>query len=210
MKSLVTTAFAFAAAALSAHAEPVVVEIFASQNCAACPKAFSNLNEISETEDLLVLTWSVDYWDYLATADPMAMPESKDRQSDYVERFELRGPYTPQAVFDGSDQVAGNRRSRVEKLIAKQKSLPQTVRAQSIDNEKIRITGDAQATASDVLLVHYLSEYQGDMPNPVIKYEQIGEWNGEDITYTLTCSSACAVLVQEKGTGRIHAAATLG
>ena len=45
---------------------PVLVELFASQNCRACPKAHKTLKAVNaERDDLLVLTWSVDYWDYL-------------------------------------------------------------------------------------------------------------------------------------------------
>jgi hypothetical protein len=60
-------------------------------------------------DDVLILTWSVDYWDYLGGKDPMAMGESKERQRAYVDRFKLRGPYTPQTVYNGVEQCPGNK-----------------------------------------------------------------------------------------------------
>jgi len=188
--------------ALPAAAEPVVVELFASQNCPACPRAFKTLKSAGEQEDILVLTWSVDYWDYLAENDPMAMPESSERQSAYVERFELRGPYTPQTVFDGAVECAGNKRRNVKKWIdQRRESEPFPVTLEASDSG-VTISGDL-TLPRDILLVHYLSDYKGDMPNPVVKLETLGQWSGGETTFETNCEADCAVLVQETGTGEI-------
>ena len=89
--------------ALPAHAEgPMLVELFASKNCRACPAAYKTLKQVEAKrgDSVMVLTWAVDYWDYLGGKEKMALPESKERQRAYVEHFSLRGPYTPQSVYN--------------------------------------------------------------------------------------------------------------
>jgi len=202
MKRVFALFLALLMPALPAAAEPVVVELFASQNCPACPRAFKTLKSAGEQEDILVLTWSVDYWDYLAENDPMAMPESSERQSAYVERFELRGPYTPQTVFDGAVECPGNKRRNVKKWIdQRRESEPFPVTLEASDSG-VTISGDL-TLPRDILLVHYLSDYKGDMPNPVVKLETLGQWSGGEATFETNCEADCAVLVQETGTGEI-------
>ena len=108
-------------AAPPAHADgPVLVELFASKNCRSCPAAYKAMDELeAQRDDVLVLTWPVDYWDYLGSKEKMALPESKDRQRGYVERFSLRGPYTPQAVFNGNEQAPGNKAGKVGNALGK-------------------------------------------------------------------------------------------
>lgn len=205
MKKLAALLFPVMMLAAPVQADPVVVELFASHNCPACPKAFKTLNRVSENEDVLVLTWSVDYWDYLADADPMAMPESSERQAAYVERFELRGPYTPQTVFDGALECAGNKRRKVQRWIdARLDAKASDITIESANNS-VTINGSV-GLPKDVMLIHYLSDYQGDMPNPVVKAERIGAWSGEQATFPIVCEQACAVIVQSAGVGEIYAA----
>lgn len=204
MKRFATLLLTCLAAALPAQAETVVVELFASQNCAACPRAFKTLKSVSRTEDILVLTWSVDYWDYLADADPMAMPESTERQNAYVERFELRGPYTPQTVYDGAEQCPGNKKRSVKKWIDQRKDVERLPIELTAGQDSITISGEL-GLPREVLLVHYLADYDGDMPNPVTKVENLGNWSGGETSFPVNCDTACVVLVQEQGVGEILA-----
>ena len=205
MKRLAALLLPILMIAAPAKAEPVVVELFASQNCPACPKAFRTLNAVAKDDDILVLTWSVDYWDYLAEADPMAMPESAERQNAYVERFDLRGPYTPQTVYDGALQCPGNKRRRVERWIDSRLDAPASNITITAKEDSVTINGD-MGLPKDVMLIHYLEDYEGDMPNPVIKSERIGIWSGDATTFPVACDTACAVLVQGAGVGEIYAA----
>jgi len=205
MRRLAALFLPFLMFASPVQASPVVIELFASQNCPACPKAFKTLKRVSQDDDVLVLTWSVDYWDYLADADPMAMPESSERQASYVERFELRGPYTPQSVFDGALQCAGNKRRKVERWVNSR--LDSEASDITIEDAEEGVTIDGSlGLPKDVMLIHYLSDYEGDMPNPVVKAEQIGTWSGEPATFPVACEHSCVVLVQGAGVGEIYAA----
>ena len=205
MKKLAALLFTVMMVAAPAKAEPVVVELFASHNCPACPRAFRTLKAAAKDEDVLVLTWSVDYWDYLDEADPMAMPESAERQNAYVDRFDLRGPYTPQTVYDGTLECPGNKRRKVERWIDSRLDAAASNITITAVGDSVTIDGE-MGLPKDVMLIHYLDDYDGDMPNPVVKAERLGVWSGDAATFPVACDTACAVLVQASGVGEIYAA----
>jgi len=145
----------------------------------------------------------VEIFAYLADADPMALPESSERQRVYVERFELRGPYTPQTVVDGALQCPGNKKSQIKRLIDRRLNADEDSDITILGTESSVTLSGGLTLPRDVLLVHYLSDYSGDMPNPVVKLEKLGQWSGGPSTFPATCNDACAVLVQEVDTGEI-------
>ena len=169
---------------------PVLVELFASQNCRACPKAHRTLKAVdAERDDLLVLTWSVDYWDYLGDKDPMALTESKERQRGYTDRFRLRGPYTPQTVYNGQEQCAGNKRHYVERALERIQGQPDFDVKLVRTGDKIRLSGDANTT---------------DMLHPVTRVSALGPWLGNPVELSVPdCESGCAIIVQEAGFGPV-------
>ncbi|MEO1324417.1 MAG: DUF1223 domain-containing protein, partial [Pseudomonadota bacterium] len=145
----------------SAFAEaerPVLVELFANQNCPACPKAHRTMKQIeAERDDVLILTWTVNYWDYLGDPDPMSMPEAKDRQMAYTDRLSLRAPYTPQSFYDGAKECPGTRKKDVRRNIQKRidqrtEGLPEL----NWDGEVLTVTGDSDAML-ELVLVEYLT-----------------------------------------------------
>src|SRR4051812_13680168 len=53
-----------------AQAGPLaVVELFTSQSCSLCPPADAAMRELARRPDVIALTLSVDYWDYLGWKD---------------------------------------------------------------------------------------------------------------------------------------------
>lgn len=206
--------FALTALAAPARAQdPVLVELFASKNCRSCPAAYRNVRTLdNEREDILLLTWPVDYWDYLGTKEKMALPESKDRQRGYVERFALRGPYTPQVVINGSDHAAGNKANRLISALDRALNLPESAVTVTRNAGKLRLDGEPGGLA-DVWWVSYLSDgdnTKSDMPHPVTSVRQIGPWLGGRADIDLPdCVSGCMLIVQEAGFGRVLAAADI-
>ena len=197
----------------SADAErPVLIELFANQNCPACPKAHRTMKQIQdERDDVFILTWTVNYWDYLGDPDPMAMPVSKDRQMAYTDRLSLRAPYTPQSFYDGAKECPGTKKRQVRKQIEKRLDA-RTERTPNLDwdGEAVRISGESDTTL-EVSVVEYLSGEANHttMVNPVTKQESLGFWSGEDAAFNLSCESTCAVLLQEQGTGEVIAVKAL-
>jgi hypothetical protein len=210
MKRLLAALFVlFPALAPAATAEPtMLIELFASQNCRTCPKAHATLKTFAEErDDLLILTWSVDYWDYLGGKDPMAMEESKERQRGYVDRFHLRGPYTPQTVYNGVEQCPGNKSTKVDSAISRaRKESPEGVRLLRKGDE-VELSGKAEGL-TDIWYVDYLGgeDNTTDMVNPVTRVTALGPWLGGRTQIALPpCMSQCAVIVQEAGFGPVLA-----
>ena len=86
-----------------------VVELFTSEGCSSCPPADKLLARISaENKDVYVLSYHVDYWDYLGWKDPFSQASFSNRQRDYAQQFKLRSIYTPQVVVNGRDEFVGS------------------------------------------------------------------------------------------------------
>ena len=106
-----------AASAQDATDDPVVVELFTAQGCAACADTGAFAADLATRPDVLVLTYPVDYWDYLGWRDTFARPEFSERQRAYQQALRLRGLYTPQAVIDGRREAMAVRPAEVIRAI---------------------------------------------------------------------------------------------
>jgi hypothetical protein len=91
-----------------------VVELFTSQGCSSCPPADRYVAELSKDPSLVVLSWPVDYWDYIGWKDTFASPAFTARQKAYASARRDDQVYTPQAVIDGVTHAVGNDRDRVQ------------------------------------------------------------------------------------------------
>lgn len=101
---------------------PVLVELFTSQGCSSCPRADEVLKEIKETykdENVIPLSFHVDYWDYLGWKDTFSQAKFSARQRDYAKRFNNRSIYTPQMVVNGVEEFVGSNRIKAFQAIDK-------------------------------------------------------------------------------------------
>jgi hypothetical protein len=117
--AVATIVAVFAAIPAARAAEPVrgVVELFTSQGCSSCPPADRYLAELAKDPGLLVLSWPVDYWDYIGWKDTFASPAFTARQKAYASARRDDQVYTPQAVIDGVTHAVGNDRDRVQEAL---------------------------------------------------------------------------------------------
>jgi hypothetical protein len=104
-----------------------VIELFTSQGCSSCPPADRLLAELALKPELIVLSFPIDYWDYIGWRDTLASPAFTARQRAYAStliRANLTRAkvYTPQVVIDGLDEAAGSDRAAIEEIIAKLKA----------------------------------------------------------------------------------------
>src|SRR3546814_4117069 len=67
----------------------VVVELFTSQGCSACPPADALLGELAQRRDVVALAFHVDYWDHVGWTDPFGDPLHTARQRAYAARLRL-------------------------------------------------------------------------------------------------------------------------
>ncbi|MGB0630659.1 MAG: DUF1223 domain-containing protein [Alphaproteobacteria bacterium] len=112
--------FALTAAAPSVAADggkKIVVELFTSQGCSSCPPADAYLAELAKRDDVIALSFHVDYWNYIGWTDPFSSPEATARQRAYGRTLGKRYVYTPQIVVDGRAEAVGSHRDAVDNLI---------------------------------------------------------------------------------------------
>lgn len=201
---------AMPAAASGDASQPVLIELFASQNCTACPEAHRTLQSVQEMhgEDVLVLTWSVDYWDYLGSPDPMAMPAATERQSAYAERLGIRAPYTPQSVYDGAKQCPATRRNAVETNIKSRASAerPGRVDFEALGAGQFSLDGYTLEPV-EVRIVEFLTPATNEtsMVHPVTRTQSLGRWTGGRVRFGYECEESCAAIVQAPGHGEVIA-----
>jgi len=117
--ALVASLLLVFAPGLAAAKSPVLVELYTAQGCASCVDAGAALAKTAERPDVLALTFSVDYWDYLGWPDTFAQPQFTARQKAYVARLALREPYTPQMVINGRFQTGAKQTEKIDLLISK-------------------------------------------------------------------------------------------
>ena len=207
----------------STDKHPIVVELFTSQGCSSCPPANANFIELSQRKDVLALSYSVTYWDYLGWKDLFGKEEFTSRQATYEPALGEQGPFTPQMVINGRASTVGNQLSEVERLLAG---------AASDGGPELRLAGgfvtigrgQAPADGADVWLVRYdpkliqVPVTRGENKGHTLPHSHVvrdlvrlGDWNGSDAKLALpgaTGDLRTAVLVQARNGGPILAAAT--
>ena len=97
-----------------------VIQLFTSQGCSSCPSADSLLGKIKEdykSENIVVLSYHVDYWDRLGWKDPFSNKEYTLLQEVYGFVFNSRSNYTPQAVVNGKVQFVGSDELKMKKTL---------------------------------------------------------------------------------------------
>ena len=211
--------------------EPVVVELFTSQGCNSCPPADALINELSEREDLIVLSLHVDYWDYIGWEDPYGSPQNTARQRAYAKSLGRRMIYTPQIMVDGRRDVMGARRGELQVAIAQARDQRKVVdlRIVADDGGKVIVPkGHRRAMPATVWLAVFDDRVKTEVlrgenagrtlvnRHVVREFRKIGTWTGErlEIPLDLQASAAagrdgCAVLLQSGGTGPIIGAAMM-
>jgi hypothetical protein len=216
-----------------AQSGPVaVVELFTSQGCSSCPPADALMGELVQRDDVLGLTFHVDYWDYLGWRDTFATPEGTQRQRNYRQALAKSYVYTPQMVIGGVADTVGSQRAAVEREIDRviQSGGGQLKVMLALDHEDrvlARIGPGNAATEATVWLVRYDRRHDVEVRrgenagnklsyfNVVRDVTEIGKWTGGTIEIPLATTEvlrmggrdACAVIVQEGGAGRILGAA---
>lgn len=199
--SLIVFALPPAAAARPAVARPpVVVELYTAQGCTSCGDANAYVAKLAERPDVLALTFSVDYWDYLGWKDTFAQPEFADRQKAYVARLSLREPYTPQVVVDGRAEAAGLKSDRVEKLLREAERSPRDPPdIRFVGSHRVDVgSGRAPKGGGEVWLIRFDPREQdvtvksGDNKgktiahrNVVQELKRLGAWRGRPTAFRL-------------------------
>ena len=229
----------FAAAALFAAMLPppvaaagdrVVVELFTSQGCSSCPPADRLLGELAVRDDVIALSFHVDYWNYIGWADPFSSSESTARQHAYRQAMGLRYVYTPQMVVGGAHEVVGSRRGDVLRAIRQARGEPRiAIEVARPDAATAIVTlgeGPPPPRPAAVWLFAFDDRHSTDIRrgenegvtltnvHVVRAARRVGTWSGQRSRIELPLSmmgidgqDGCAIFVQPEGGGRIYGAA---
>lgn len=103
------------------EAPPVaaVLELYTSQGCSSCPPADALFKTYVDRKDIVALSLSVDYWDYLGWKDTLASLKNSERQRSYAKARGDGAVYTPQVVVNGVGHAVGSDASAIERQIAR-------------------------------------------------------------------------------------------
>lgn len=218
--------------ALAGGGKKVVVELFTSQGCPSCPPADAYLVELSRRDDVIALSFHVDYWNYIGWKDPFSSPEATARQRAYGQAMQKRYVYTPQIVVDGRAETVGSNRATVSSLIK------MAAAAQKID---IDVTHNKDGTADigvpdalpgglregEVWIGFYDAAVKTEIPagenrgetitnaNIVRTYKRIATWDGTALATHVDLKAlgaagrdGCVVILQASRHGPIIGAAS--
>ncbi len=219
-----------ASLASAQESNPVVIELFTSQGCAACPAANEYFAEIAQRPGVVALSFHVDYWNYLGWSDPYSSKKATHRQKMYAMNLRQIGVFTPQIVVQGRRGEVGSDRRAVETAIndarKAKRSVPVTL--EKLGGADIRVTLGAAAEALGAEVWIFLidrristrvlrgeNEGRGLVHHNVVRdWEQVGEHNGERLerTFSVACEkgekhNGVAVIVQQPKGGPILGAA---
>lgn len=202
-------------------APKAVVELFTSQGCSACPPADKIFLELAGREDILALSYHVDYWDYIGWVDTFGDAANSELQRNYAHSLGNARVYTPQIVINGSIDVVGSRLDEIEDGI-KTGYLPVFVDLSYEDGLlEVKIPGTSDGVEAVVYLVTFRSRadveiMRGENRGKMITYAQIvtsrqiiGMWDpnkGSQLTLPMVellddQSDGVAILVQQQSNG---------
>jgi hypothetical protein len=104
------------------------VELFTSEGCSSCPPADEVVGRLNGWKNnIYVLSFHVDYWNYLGWKDVFSNASYSSRQQDYGSLFHLNSIYTPQIIVNGKSQFVGSDETRLRETIeADLKEIPKT------------------------------------------------------------------------------------
>ena len=215
---------------------PAVVELYTSQGCSSCPAADALLAQLASRGEVVALSLSVDYWDYLGWRDTLANSKFTERQRAYAKARGDGAIYTPQIVVNGLAHVNGSDEGQILQAIDK---TSKAVAAQRVpvrlseDKGKLIVEAGAAPAGTVVkdatLWLAVMSptvevsigrgENQGKKityTNVVRELIPIGSWSGKPLTVELQRQAVlrpgadrCAVLLQQGHAGPIVGAALM-
>jgi hypothetical protein len=118
---------------------PVLLELFTSEGCSSCPPADDWVQKLDSmqpirSEQIIVLSEHVDYWDHDGWKDPYDSALLTERQNGYAHKLGLDDVYTPQLILDGTSELHLNDTKGIQEAFVKADTTPPVaVRIDSVE-----------------------------------------------------------------------------
>lgn len=213
-----------------------VLELFTSQGCSSCPAADALFQKFTQRDDLIALTFNVDYWDHLGWRDTLGSPENTARQVAYAKSRGDGRVYTPQVVVSGLRHAVGSREEDINDAISRARKALAERRvgiALASEGDTLIISVDGRpAGAKPAKGTVWLAIYENAVSvavqrgenngrdlvyyNVVRSFSPVGQWSGEPLTLRLPRQhlvgkghDGCAVLLQLDSAGPVVGAASV-
>ncbi len=96
-----------------------VVELFTSEGCSSCPSADKAVASLPAQfpQNVFILSFHVDYWNYIGWKDVFSKPEYTQRQKQYASKLRLQSIYTPQVIVNGRHEFVGSNKAKLQSTI---------------------------------------------------------------------------------------------
>ncbi|MEO6455801.1 MAG: DUF1223 domain-containing protein [Ginsengibacter sp.] len=157
-----------------------VLELFTSQGCSSCPPADRLLGKYAGMENVIALSYHVDYWNRLGWKDPFSSNVFSQRQKDYANVFKLNGVYTPQLIINGEKEMIGSDANKITSALkteqVKQDAMSLQINEVKTDDDKITINYTIQGNEKNSILNIALIQ------NKITTSIKAGENNGVELT----------------------------
>jgi len=204
-------------AVAGAQPRPLVLELFTSQGCSSCPPADLQLGKLARRNDIVALSYHVDYWDYIGWKDRFATRETTERQRAYARALKQRYVYTPEMVVDGIGHDPGVSLLAEAQHRSPKRATPELVR--SADGVlTVRLADFKLEAPADIVLAVYDRRHSTAVGNGenggrtlenfnvVRHFETLARWDGAAATWTAPADrfrpeQGMAVLVQRADHG---------
>jgi hypothetical protein len=217
--------------ALARAASPLgVVELFTSQGCSSCPPADAFAAELATEPGVTVLTYHVDYWDYLGWKDTLGGAAFSQRQYDYAKQRGDMDVYTPQMIVNGGPHFSGSDKAAVLAALGRAPSAGPSLRL-SQSGKMLQVAIGAAAASGDATL--WLLPVAAEVDVEILKGENAGKtihyhnvvrdvvpagmWAGAAATVALPLESVmpkncsgCVAVLQQANAGPVLASAVWG
>lgn len=204
----------------AAAAPKTVVELFTSEGCSSCPPADRLFERYVTRDDVIALSFHVDYWDRLGWKDTLGDPAFTARQKRYAQARGDGEVYTPQMVINGRAHAVGSAAGAIDAAIAgatADKRIPVHL---SVRNGKLSINAGAAGVGATLVLA--LAERsrnvridRGENRGRTVEYlnvvrvlKPLGAWRGTEVAVDIPATpglmlSQAVVLLQDGEGGPI-------
>src|SRR5664279_879585 len=132
-----------------------VLELFTSQGCSSCPPADRLVGKYAGQENVIVLSFHVDYWDRLGWKDTFSSKEYTKRQYSYASALNA-SVYTPQLVINGQAEMVGSDANKISstlhKIFSEQPVEALVIQKANPENGKVNISFNATGNTGNSIV----------------------------------------------------------